>query len=72
MSQGNESFAGRLLRGVKNLGAKIKGIFVRKKKEEPAEIIDPATGKARPIAREMTRRQYLTLHMRSSILMEDQ
>ena len=69
MSQGKESFAERFLCIVKKIGAKIKscalfvigkikGIF-KKKKKDPDMVIDPTTGKARPIAREMTRRQYL-------------
>ena len=77
MSQGKESFAERFLRVVKAIGAKIKsgvlfvigkvkGLFKRKKKEEPTVIVDPATGKARPIAREMTRRQYIWNEMKKN------
>ena len=74
MSQGKESFAGRFLRVVKGIGAKIKsgalfvvgkvtGIF---KKKEPEMIIDPTTGQARPVAREMTRRQYIWNEMKKN------
>ena len=76
MSQGKESFADRFVRALKTIGAKIKsgclfvigkikGLF-KKKKEEPTVIIDPATGQARPIAREMTRRQYVWREMKKN------
>ena len=77
MSQGKESFAERFLRAVKALGAKIKscalavigkikGLFNRKKKADSDMIVDPTTGKARPIAREMTRRQYIWKEMKKN------
>ena len=69
MSQGKQSFAERFLGAIKAIGAKIKsgalfvigkikGLFKRKK-DDPNMIKDPVTGEMRPIAREMTRRQYL-------------
>ena len=77
MSQGKENFADKFVRVLKKIGAaiksgclfvigKIKGLFKRKKKEEQNVIIDPATGKARPIAREMTRRQYIWKEMKKN------
>ena len=65
MSQGKESFVGRFIRALKNAGAKIKGLF--RKKKQPDEAIDPATGTARPVARqEMTRRQYIWKEMKKN------
>ena len=76
MSQGKQSFGDRVFGAVKKIGAKIKGVFVKKKvdavdrklfrEKEPTVIIDPSTGAARPIARDMTRRQYIWREMKKN------